>query len=136
MTRVLSIRQTDVIVHVVSKDNTREGDVENYLEQAIRIKEDLQTPMIFAVNKIDLGDDFPMEYIHNAVKKSGATNCSICKTSAKTGEGVTELFDEVIRKARIGSINTMECIKNILAMDKDILKQYPIPHKKKKCLVM
>ena len=134
--RALCLRQTDVIVHVVSKDSTAEGEVENYLDQAIRVKEYLHTPMVFAVNKIDLGEDFPMEYIDNAVKKSGATNCSIVKTSAKTGEGVTELFDEVIRRAGIGSINTMECIKNILAMDKDILKQYPIPHKKKKCLVM
>ena len=72
-----------------------------------------------------------MEYIYNAVKTTGATNYSIVKTSAKTGEGVTELFDRVVRKARVGKVNTMEYIKKILSMDKDILE-----HKKKTCLVM
>ena len=130
------LRYADVIVHVVSKDNTTEGDVESYVAQAVRVKDDENVPMVFAINKIDLSDDFPMEYINNAVKNSGANNYSILKTSAKTGEGVTELFDEVIKRARIGNLNTIEYIKDILSKDKDILKQFPIPQKKKKCLVM
>ena len=124
-------------MHVVSKDVTTEKDVKSYVDQAVRAKDDVNIPMVFAINKIDLGDDFPMEYINSAVKTTGANNYSIVKTSAKTGEGVNELFDEVIKRARVGSINIIECIKKILSKDKDILilKQYPLT-KKKKCLVM
>ena len=110
------------------KDYTTQKDVESYVSHAIRAKDDVNIPIVFAVNKIDLGDDFSMEYIYNAVKNTGASNYSIVKTSAKTGEGVTELFEKVVRKARIGNVNTMECIKKILSMDKDILQR-------KKCLV-
>ena len=130
------IRCADVIVYVMSKDYTTEGAAENYVQQVFRTKEDENFPIVFAVNKIDLGDDFPMEYIHSAVKTTGANNYSIVKTSAKTGEGVNELFDEAIRRARIGSLNTMAYIKDILSMDKDILKQHSVLQKKKKCLVM
>jgi len=139
------LRYADVIVHVVSRDTTTEGDVESYFSQSIRTKAE-NIPIVFAVNKIDLGDDFPMDYIYNAVKKSGVTNYSIVKTSAKTGEGVAELFDEVIKRVES---DTMEYVKKILSKDKDILKQYPVEvpcdavltrrmplSTKKKCLVM
>jgi len=129
------LKSSDVIVIVMSY-HTREEDVESHVSRAIRVKDDENIPIVFAVNKIDLDDNFPVEYIHKAAKYNGAKNYSICKTSAKTGEGVAELFDEVIKRARIGNVKTIECIKNILAMDKDIIKRYPIPHKKKKCLVM
>ena len=122
---------SDVIVHVVSTDTTME-DVDSFVYQTLRVKDEESVPMVFAINKIDLGDDFPMDHIYRAVENNGATNYSIVKTSAKTGEGVTELFDEVIRRARIGVINITD-IKSILLHDKHILKA---TGSKKKCLLM
>ena len=129
------LKCADIIVHVMSKDFTREKELENYLSKAIRAKDDVSFPIVFAVNKIDLSDDFPMDYIYNAVRTTGANNYSICKTSAKTGEGVTELFDRVVRKLRFGKVKTIEYIKKILSMDRDILKQNS-EQNKQKCLLM
>ena len=122
----------DIVVHVASKDATSCRDVERYVSQAITVKDDEKIPMVFAINKVDLSNDFPMEYIYKAVESSGATNYSIVKTSAKTGEGVTELFDEVARRASVGNINIIECIKTILSTDTPSTRT----NKKKKCLVM
>jgi len=43
-----------------------------------------------------------------------------CEDKCKNGEGVTELFDEVINRARIDNTK-IAYIKKFLAMDKDIL---------------
>ena len=129
-------KQADVIVHVVSKDMTTEADIERMLKQMITSK-GVNAPVIFVVNKIDMGDDFPMEYIHSAITKSGATNFCIMKTSAKTREGIEELFNQVIRMARIVKLKPIKCIKSILSMDKDFLKATHLQKtKKKQCKIM
>ena len=127
-------KQNDVIVHVVSRDITTEADIERMLKQLITSK-GVKAPVIFVVNKIDMGDDFPVEYIHNAITKSGATNFCIMKTSAKTREGIEDVFNEVIRMARIANVKPIECIKSILSMDKNFLKATS-QKTNKKCKIM
>jgi len=70
------VREADVYIIVLSKDTTSEGDAGIFSYQVVRNRDDENVPIVFAINKIDLGDGFPMEYIHNAVKYSGAKNYS------------------------------------------------------------
>ena len=129
-----NIRESQVIVYVMSKDVTTEQHLIGFVKVVLNVKDDdVNVPIVFVVNKTDLGDDFPMEWIDNAIEKGGFTNYSIMKTSAKTREGVHELFEEVMRRARIGNINTMDCIKSILNMDQ--LECIKHTKDKKTCLI-
>ena len=86
-----SLGEVDVLLYVVEANSTI-GPQENYLLKTLA---EINTPIILAVNKIDLASKAQAENLAAVI----ATKISIAKTfyiSALTGEGIEELRDGIL----------------------------------------
>jgi len=78
-------------------DGTRHSTLEKAFNLQIRVEETIgKVPFILVVNKSDLADEWEIEKVElDKLKQQG---WSIILTSAKTGEGVEEVFETIAQK--------------------------------------
>jgi hypothetical protein len=82
-------------------DTTRKGTLEKAIELQQQAQEALgDVPFVTALNKVDLADEWDMpDALLSPLVNAGWT---LLPTSAKTGEGVEELFSVLCRKMNYG----------------------------------
>lgn len=99
-----SVGRSHVILFTIScKGQDKEVEfLNNLINMAIRIKDTEDFPCIIAITKMDLMQYESISYLEDQlnylIEKQQLSNCGIVKTSAKTGQGVTELFEQATRR--------------------------------------
>src|SRR3989338_3072725 len=115
-----------VMVCAVNDDKHSVREIRSKIENLTRIKRANDLPIIFSINKIDLLSDNEMkteiieEYrneIRSIINDFSLLNTSIVESSAKTGENVTQIFEEAARRHRLGTVGTIELLKNVIEQD-------------------
>lgn len=78
-------------------DGTRKNTLEKALNLQSRVEETIgQVPFIMMLNKCDLTDEWEIDAVEiDAIKQK---NWIVMKTSAKTGQGVAEVFQTIAEK--------------------------------------
>jgi small GTP-binding protein len=78
-------------------DGTRHNTLEKAFSLQIRVEETIgKVPFILVVNKSDLTDEWEIE--QGELDKLKQQGWNIIQTSAKTGEGVEEVFETIAQK--------------------------------------
>ncbi|NJL62301.1 MAG: GTP-binding protein [Methylacidiphilales bacterium] len=78
-------------------DGTRHNTLEKALSLQIRVEETIgKVPFILVVNKSDLTDEWEIE--EGEIDKLKQQGWNIIQTSAKTGQGVEEVFETIAQK--------------------------------------
>ena len=85
---------TDIVVLVVAADDA----VMPQTIEAISHARNAGVPMIVAINKVDLPGAEPERVAHEISELIGEPAEDVLKISAKTGEGVEPLLDEIVRQ--------------------------------------
>jgi len=73
-------------------------NVEGFVEQVLKVKEDEQIPIVIVGNKIDLGDGKRQVTTAEGEKLAAQLKCRFVETSAKTNTNVEQAFLEVVRR--------------------------------------
>ena len=106
------------------------------VEHVLTTKDFKTIALVVGVNKMDLDEQEHVVthgHVKKALKEIGMTNFSIFNTSAKTGENIRPMIEEMIRRSQCSSHKAFEILQQIIAMDSAALKD-ELP--KKDCSVM
>ncbi|KAG2387461.1 hypothetical protein C9374_001793 [Naegleria lovaniensis] len=139
------IRCADCFIFVCAVDDPRTVHEFDYLiESSEREKESCDIPCIFAINKIDLVRENLIEdvsnivtedMVGNVIKKHKLTNYSIFESSGKRAINSTAIFEEIVRRKRMGDIHCTQLMSEIIEHDVNVFEARNV-REKKKCLFM
>jgi len=83
--------------YILVADGTRTSSLVKCFALQRRVEEAIgQIPFILVINKVDMRDQWEID--DTAIETPGEQGWTVIKTSAKTGEGVEELFQALARK--------------------------------------
>ena len=83
--------------YLLVADGTRRNTLEKAFQLQQRVREELgEIPFIFVINKADLVQDWELDPAMES--QLTARNWTILRSSARTGEGVEEVFSQLTRK--------------------------------------
>ena len=123
-------------------------EIRQRIAHLIRVKdrEANDIPIIFSINKIDLLNNNEMkreiieEYrneINSIINDLSLLNTSIVESSAKTGENITQIFEQVAKRHRLVTVDNIELLKNVIEQDSLFIQLCKTGSKpSKKCSLM
>ncbi|EFC35765.1 ras family small GTPase [Naegleria gruberi] len=143
------MRVGDAFVIVCSSsDENSVSDMRRHVENMLRCKdvEVNDMPVVFVLNKMDLLvstnrnetiDRFRQE-VNSIVSDNSLLNYSIIECSAKNGENIDAIFEETVRKQRLGGIDNLTLLKGCIEQDISYIEECKkrVQVKKKKCSIM
>ena len=142
----LRVGQSFVIVCAVN-DESSLRDVRYQVDLLIRCKDYVvnDMPIVFVMNKMDLLKENRAETVekyksefNSIISEYSLLNCSIVMSSAKLGENVTLIFEELIRKQRLGGVDNVALLQGCVEYDVAFIDECKkrVQKQPKKCNVM
>ena len=105
------------------------------VKSLLSIKDSIYVPLVVGINKMDLDEKehvVTKDIVKHAFKEIGATNLTIFNISAKTGENIVPMMEEITRRCLYGVEDVFEILQKIISMDSAVLKD----ETRTKCSVM
>ena len=105
------------------------------MQRVLMVKDSNYVPLVVGINKMDLDVKEHVvthEIVRNALEEVGVNNFSIFNISAKTGDNVDSMMDEIARRCRYVSKDVVEILQKVISMDSAVLKD----ENQKKCSIM
>jgi len=120
-------RTAEGIVAICAVNDLKSVDViVSKMQRILNVKRDfLYVPLVVGINKMDLDVKEHVvthEIVRNAFEEIGVNNFSIFNISAKTGDNIDSMMEEITRRCRYISRDVVEILQKVISLDSAVLK--------------
>ncbi|KAF0975042.1 hypothetical protein FDP41_005795 [Naegleria fowleri] len=132
------LRFGECFVFVCAVDDLRSAhNLDSHIRSMVHHKDSTDVPCIFAINKIDLVRENSIEdksqlvtedMVYKLIEKHKLKNFAIFETSGKRAINSSAIFEECVRRQRMGDFNSTEFMREII--------EHKLLSEKKKCSIM
>ena len=132
----LCYRTAEGIVAICTVNDLKSVEaIVSKVQTVLMVKDSNYVPLVVGINKMDLDKTEHVvthEIVRNALKEIGVNNFSLFNISAKTGDNVDSMMEEITRRCRYISKDVVEILQKVISMDSAVLKD----ETQKKCSIM